>query len=129
MNASSQPESPSLRTTLDIVRWSAAIAVLLAGIGTFYYFDAQSQLLRVVGVLMALGAAVGAVWTTQIGKAARQFMGASRTEVRKVIWPTRQETLQTTLAVIVMVIIVGIILWLMDMVLLWAVQSLTGRGG
>ena len=113
---------------LGIVRWSGAIVVLLAGIIAFHYFETQSQLLRVIGVLIALAVAVALVWTTQIGKRTRHFMGMSRTEVRKVVWPTRQETLQTTLAVIVMVIIVGIILWLMDMLLLWAVQSLTGRG-
>ena len=128
MSTSSQPESPPHRSMSDIVRWSGAIVVLLAGIIAFHYFEAQSQLLRVIGVLMALAVAVAVVWTTQIGQRTRHFMGTSRTEVRKVVWPTRQETLQTTLAVIVMVIIVGIILWLMDMALLWAVQSLTGRG-
>ena len=128
MSTSSQSESPSRQPMLDIVRWSGGIAVLLAGIIAFHYFETQSQLLRVIGVLIALAVAVALVWTTQIGKRTRHFMGMSRTEVRKVVWPTRQETLQTTLAVIVMVIIVGIILWLMDMLLLWAVQSLTGRG-
>ena len=54
---------------------------------------------------------------------------ASRNEVRKVVWPTRQETVQTTLMVVVAVIILGIFLWLIDMLLLNAVQILTGQGG
>jgi preprotein translocase subunit SecE len=53
----------------------------------------------------------------------------ARTEVRKVVWPNRTETTQTTLYVIIMVIIIGIFLWLLDMFLLWATRLLTGQGG
>ncbi|MEA2094042.1 MAG: preprotein translocase subunit SecE, partial [Pseudomonadota bacterium] len=49
-------------------------------------------------------------------------------EVRRVVWPSRQETVQTTLVVLLMVLLVGIFLWLLDMVLLWAIQILTGQG-
>jgi preprotein translocase subunit SecE len=58
-----------------------------------------------------------------------QFAGDARTEVRKVVWPTRQETMQTTLVVIVMVLILGIILWLFDMMLMGILRFLTGQGG
>lgn len=57
------------------------------------------------------------------------FAREARVELRKVIWPTRQETLQTTLVVLVMVVVVAIFLWLLDMLLLWAVNGLTGLGG
>ena len=57
------------------------------------------------------------------------FISGANTEVRRVVWPTRAETLQTTLAVLVVVLLVGIFLWLLDMLLLWAVQLLTGQGG
>jgi preprotein translocase subunit SecE len=56
-------------------------------------------------------------------------MGNTRTEVRKVVWPTRAETTQTVLAVLFVVILMGVLLWLLDMLLLWAVRLLTGQGG
>jgi len=65
---------------------------------------------------------------TNKGRFAWGFVGGARTEVRKVIWPTRAETMQTTLMVVIMVILVGILLWIMDSFLLWAVKLLTGQG-
>jgi preprotein translocase subunit SecE len=56
------------------------------------------------------------------------FITGAQNEVRRVVWPTRQETVQTTLAVVLMVFLVGIFLWLLDMILLWAIQLLTGQG-
>ena len=67
--------------------------------------------------------------TTPKGRGIWRFAVDARTEVRKVVWPTRQETLQTTLIVIVMVIIVAIILWLLDIFLGWSIRSLMGQGG
>lgn len=66
---------------------------------------------------------------TAPGRVLWQFASDARMEVRKVVWPSRQETLQTTLIVIVMVLIVGIILWLFDMVLMAILRALTGQGG
>jgi preprotein translocase subunit SecE len=59
----------------------------------------------------------------------REFFLESRTEVRKVVWPSRQETVQTTLIVFAVVIVMGIFLWLVDMVLLEIVRAVTGQGG
>ena len=66
---------------------------------------------------------------TGIGRSVWAFVGATRTEVRKVVWPTRAETTQTALAVLVIVLVLGILVWLLDMVILWAVRLLTGQGG
>jgi preprotein translocase subunit SecE len=66
---------------------------------------------------------------TELGGNALEFIKDSRLELRKVVWPTRAETLQTSLAVIVMVIVMGIFLWLFDVLLFWAVRLLTGQGG
>ena len=113
----------------DSLKLLAAVGILVVAVLGFYYFGEHSLLLRVVGLLLAGGAAVAVVYQTSVGRAVWQLAQDSRTEVRKVVWPTRTETVQTTLIVFVMVIVVGIILWLLDMFLLWAVRLLTGQGG
>ena len=114
---------------MDTFKLVLAIAILLAGIGGFYYYADASLLYRVLGLVGAAIIAIGIAFTTGTGHAILSFGRESRTEVRKVVWPTRQETVQTTLMVVVAVIILGIFLWLIDMFLLNAVQLLTGQGG
>lgn len=114
---------------LDTLKLAVAIVLLIAGIAQFYYFEAESLLYRVLGVVGFSIAAIGVVYTTILGQRIWGFARDARTEVRKVVWPTRQETVQTTLLVIGMVIIVGIMLWLIDMFLRWGVLVLTGQGG
>lgn len=114
---------------MDTVKLAVAVVLLAAGIYGFYHFAAYSTLVRVGGLLViAAGAAAIALQTDQ-GRRLWQFTGNARTEVRKVVWPTRQETLQTTLVVIVMVLILGIVLWLFDMVLMAILRFLTGQEG
>ncbi len=108
--------------------WIAAI--LLGGaIGAFYYFDTQSMLLRVLGLLAVAGVSAAIALQTLAGRKFWQFASDAKLEVRKVVWPSRQETIQTTLVVLVMVLIIGILLWLVDMLLLTIVRALTGQGG
>lgn len=114
---------------LDSLKFLIAIALLIGGIVQFYYFEEESQLYRILGLLGLVAVAMGVMYTTRLGYGLWLFARDARTEVRKVVWPTRQETMQTTLMVIVMVILVGIMLWLIDMVLRWAVLVLTGQGG
>ena len=114
---------------LDTFKLVIAIAILLAGIGGFYYYVDASLLYRVLGLVGVVIVAAGIAFTTATGHAILSFGREARAEVRKVVWPTRQETVQTTLMVVVAVIILGIFLWLIDMMLLNAVQVLTGQGG
>ena len=114
---------------MDTFKLVIAIAVLLVGIGGFYYYADASLLYRVLGLVGMVIVAVGIALTTSTGQAIMSFGREARGEVRKVVWPTRQETVQTTLMVVIAVIILGIFLWLIDMLLLNAVQLLTGRGG
>ena len=114
---------------LDTLKLAAAAVLLVAGIYGFYHFAAYSTLLRVVGLLVISGVAAAVALQTDQGRRLWQFAGDSRNEVRKVVWPTRQETMQTTLVVIVMVLILGIILWLFDMMLMGILRFLTGQGG
>jgi preprotein translocase subunit SecE len=114
---------------LDTFKLVIAVMILLAGIGGFYYYADASLLYRVLGLVAVVIIAAGIALTTSTGHAILSFGRESRAEVRKVVWPTRQETVQTTLMVVVAVIILGIFLWLIDMMLLNAVQMLTGQGG
>ncbi len=111
---------------LDSFKLLLAIAVLLLGIVGFYYYEAESQLYRVLGVVFAVMVAIAISSTTRLGQGLIGFGREARMEVRKVVWPTRQETLQTTFMVIVAVIIIGIFLWLIDMMLARAIQMVTG---
>ncbi len=111
---------------LDTFKLLLAIAILILGIVGFYYYEAESQLYRVLGVVFAAGVAIAISSTTNLGQNLIGFGREARMEVRKVVWPTRQETVQTTFMVIVAVIIIGIFLWLIDMVLAQAIQMITG---
>lgn len=111
---------------LDTFKLLLAIVVLIGGIVGFYYYEAESQLYRVLGVVFASVVAIAISSTTNIGQNLIGFGREARMEVRKVVWPTRQETLQTTFMVLVAVIIIGIFLWLIDMLLAQAIQMLTG---
>ncbi len=110
----------------DTVKLLVSLVILVAGIMGFYYFKDEAQLLRVLGMLTVVVIAFGIVATTHIGKKSLGFARDARVEVRKVVWPTRQETIQTTIAVLVMVLVVAILLWLIDMFLGWGVRSLLG---
>lgn len=114
---------------MDSAKLGFSIALLLGAVVAFYYFEDQSLLFRVLGLVAVAIVALLIASRTAVGARTIGFVQDARTEVRKVVWPTRQETVQTTLIVFVMVIIMGIILWLFDMFLLWAVRLLTGQGG
>jgi preprotein translocase subunit SecE len=109
---------------IDTFKLMTAVLVLIAGVAGFYYFEDKSQLLRVLGMLAVVVVAFLIVGTTDIGRRGLSFVKDARVEVRKVVWPTRQETLQTTVAVLFMVVLVAIMLWLFDMFLGWGVSNL-----
>jgi preprotein translocase subunit SecE len=105
-----------------------AVAALLIGAGVFgfYWYQDQSTLYRVLGLLAVTAVALGVALTTEKGRATVSFLQDSRTEVRKMVWPSRTETLQTTLIVFLVIIVVGIFLWLLDMFLGWLIQYIIG---
>ena len=113
----------------EALKWFAAGALLCAGLAGFYYFADVSTLVRVIGLLIALGCAVAVALQTEQGRTAWAFMREARTELRKVVWPTRKETTQTTLIVMAVVVLVAIILWFLDTILGWLVRLLLGQGG
>jgi preprotein translocase subunit SecE len=125
MNARAEAGSSGI----DTVKLVVSATIIVVGIWAFYFFAGYSLLLRVVGLLALSGGAVAVALTSQPGRKLWRFASDSRMEVRKVVWPTRQETIQTTLIVMVMVFLLGILLWLFDLVLMAILRFLTGQGG
>jgi len=111
---------------LDPVKWLVAVLLLVGAIVGFYYFEETSALLRVVLLLAAVGVAFFVASLTAKGRKGHQFIRDTHLEVRKVVWPSRQETIQTTGIVIVMVLVIALMIWVVDSILFWIVQTLTG---
>jgi preprotein translocase subunit SecE len=105
-----------------------AILLVIAGVAGFYLLDNQSAWLRwlVVVAGLVLGAVVIAF--SQYGADLKQFIALSRIELRKIVWPSRQETGMTTLVVLGFVLVAGLFFWGLDVVLAWATQALTKQG-
>jgi len=132
MNTQAEPAAP----VGDIVKQAFSVLFVVAGVAAFYYFSTDHTyfkevrlLYRVLGLVVTVLIALGMMLTTDVGRTVWNFVLESKQEVRKVVWPTREETMRTTLLVFAMVFIVGLILWLLDMFLFWGVRLLTGQGG
>lgn len=115
--------------TLDTIKLLLAAAVVVAGVAGFYYFGEQPTVVRALGVLVSLALAAFIAFQATQGKDLWRFVQSSRVEMRKVVWPTRQETLTTTGAVMLFAAILGVFFWLLDMVLLRVIRLATGFGG
>lgn len=110
---------------LDVVKWTLIGLLLLAGFAANYYFIKEPLPLRIVGWLILVLILMGIAYTTNAGSLVWRFFQDARNEMRKVVWPTRQETFQTTLIVIAMTIVLALFLWGVDMFFMWAVTRLT----
>ena len=119
MNAKiEQTEGTSLADTLKLV---VALLLVAGAIVGYYWFDQYAVGFRAAGMIVAVIAALGIMSMTGVGRRAREFLSESQFELRKVVWPTRQETMQTTIVIIVVVMIISIILWLIDLFLGWVI--------
>ncbi len=116
-------------SAFDTVKLVVVVALLAGGVYGFYSFADQALWVRLIGLLVVIGVAVFVALQTAMGRTVWQFATDSRTEVRKVVWPTRQETLQTLLIIIVAVLITALFLWAVDSILFAIVRYLTGQGG
>lgn len=114
-------------SVLDTALLWLAIAVLVVSMAGYYYFTDFTDLVRVLGLLAGVVVAVLIVSRAAVGKTAISYIQGSRTEVRRMVWPTRRETVQTTLLVVVFVLILAAFIWALDIVLAYAVTLLTGR--
>ncbi len=112
--------------SFDWLKWLVTAALLGLGIFGNWYYQDESLLLRVLGLLGIAVVAVGIALQTERGRAIWSLFKESRAEIRRVVWPTRQETLQTTVIVLVLVLVFALILWLLDSGLSWLVSAVIG---
>ena len=105
-----------------------AAALVVAGLWGYYHFSETAQVLRVLMVVGGLLAAAGVAWFTAPGKELFAFGEESWREAGKVSWPTRKETLQTTLVVFAFAVIMALFLFAIDTSLAWMIKLLTGKG-
>ena len=112
--------------SLDWLKWGLVAIIVALAVYANWYYQEQSLFLRVLGLLIAGAAAFLIAVKTEKGNAAWNLIKEARSEIRKVVWPTNNETTQTTLVVLVMVFIFSLILWGLDSLLSWLVSSLIG---
>ena len=115
-------------TIVDTAKLAFAILVVLAGLVGYYYFADVSALLRTLGVVAAVAVAGFIAFTSLQGRTLWKFIQGARVELNKIVWPTREETIQTTLVVLVVALFGGVFFWLLDLFLLWVTTRITGQG-
>jgi preprotein translocase subunit SecE len=125
--SSKEQNSTANSAGFDSLLLILALLVAAAGIVGYHYFADLATVLRVLIVLGAGLVATGLFYVTAKGQLTKAYLKDTRTEVKKVKWPTRQETLRMTLIVFVAVVLIGLYLWLADMLFSWLVGLLTGR--
>jgi preprotein translocase subunit SecE len=116
-------------TGADKVKAVVAVLLVLGGITGYYLLAAQPSWVRWLSVVAGLALAALVVALSAYGRGLKQFVLDARVELRKIVWPTRQETGQVTLAVFIFVIVAGVFFWLVDLGLAWATKALSGQGG
>ena len=115
--------------TADKVKLAVAILIVIAGVAGYYVLANQATWMRWLPVIGSLVLAGVVVAFSRYGSEFRRFVELARIELRKIVWPTRQETLQTTLVVFLFVAVAGAFFWALDLVLAWATKFLTSQGG
>ena len=114
----------------DVVKYGLAVLLVVGGVFAYYWFDGQWPVVaRVLAVAAGVAAGLVVFMTSAKGAQTREFLGESRFELRKVVWPTRQEAVRTTWVVMIVVVIIALMLAGFDVVIQWAIRLLLGRSG
>jgi preprotein translocase subunit SecE len=114
--------------TADKAKLTVAVLLALAGVVGYYLLANQPGWQRWLAVVAGLAAGAVVAAFSYYGTEFRRFVELARVELRKIVWPARQETLQTTVVVFGFVIVAGVFFWALDLVLAWATKFLTGQG-
>jgi preprotein translocase subunit SecE len=110
----------------DLLKWLVVAALVIAGVVGNQYFSAEPILYRVLALLVVAALAGVVALQTSKGQAFWVLAKEARVEIRKVVWPTRQETTQTTLIVVAVVLVMSLLLWGVDSLLGWLVSLIVG---
>jgi len=135
-----KPDIKTHVSALDALKLAAAVVLIVFGVGQFYYYGTHplvyggeahqiSAAMRLLVLLAAVGLGVVLARLTGIGTSSWRYLMSARAEVLRMIWPSRQQTVQTTIVVIVMVVLLGVGLWLVDMASAKLLGLITGISG
>lgn len=119
-------ETQTVGGALDLLKWVLVLLLVVGGIYGYYHFVQYPVLYRVLALIPVVGVALLLGVLTQSGAAFWNLVKQARMEVYKVVWPTRQETTQTTLIVVLVVFLMAIVLWLLDMFFGWLASLIIG---
>jgi preprotein translocase subunit SecE len=122
-------QAPAVSSSKDNALLILSIVAILSGIGAFYWYDEQALPFRIGMVVAGLAAGAGLLWLSSYGREFVQFAQAARVELRKVVWPDRQETIRTTYIVFGFAILMGVFFFVLDWVLTWMTRLLGGQTG
>ena len=114
---------------VDVLKLALAAAALVGGVIAYYWFGKEPQFLRVLMVLGGLIAGLVLLYWSAPGRELWGYVQSSRVELRKMVWPTRQETWKTTVVVFIFVMALAVFFWIVDMGLAWGARHVTGQGG
>jgi preprotein translocase subunit SecE len=120
-------QAPEGASAKDNALMILSIVALLAGVVAFYWYEEDALALRMAMVGSGLVVAVGLAWVSWYGREFWQFAQAARVELRKVVWPEREDTVRTTVLVIVFASLMGLFFWVLDLILTWLIRLLTGQ--
>ena len=118
--------SDQTASRFDLPKWLVVVALIIIGVGGNHYFGDESLLYRAIALVVLAGVAGFIALQTVKGQNFARLMKEAKTEIRKVVWPTRPELLQTTAIVLVFVLLVALILWGMDSLVAWIVSNFIG---
>ena len=122
-------QTPAGASAKDTALMMLSVIALIAGIVAFYWYDELALPFRVAMVAAGLAAGAGLMWFTWYGREFWQFAQAARIELRKVVWPERDETVKTTYVVFGFAVVMGLFFWLLDMGLTYLTRLLGGQTG
>jgi preprotein translocase subunit SecE len=122
-------QTPAVSSSKDNALLMLSIVAILSGIAAFYWYDERALPLRIGMVIVGLAAGAGLMWLSSYGREFVQFAQAARVELRKVVWPDRQETIRTTYIVFGFAILMGLFFFFLDWVLTWMTRLLGGQSG
>jgi preprotein translocase subunit SecE len=111
----------------EVVKYVVALLLVAAGVFGFYWFENWATALRALLVVAGVLAGAAVFATSAKGAQTREFLSESRFELRKVVWPTRQEALRTTWVVMIAVVVIALLLAGFDAVIQWVIKLLLGR--
>lgn len=112
----------------DIIKLIISPVLIILGIVGFYYFSDLQFLYRVIALVAVISSSIAVLFTTTKGLTLLSFIAESKQEFKRIVWPTKDEAIRTTLLVFVMVSLVGFVLWFLDMLFFSAVQFLMSQG-